>query len=99
MKQWSEAFYNSTQWRNCRDYVFKRDRGLCQDCLKKNRIAPAEEVHHITPLTPENITDPGITLNEKNLISLCRKCHRARHSPREESLRYTVDEIGRVIIK
>lgn len=74
----------------------KRDQMLCQDCLKKGRIVPAEEVHHIIPLQPENITDPSITLNEENLVSLCRECHRRRHSENYGEKRYTVDEMGRV---
>ena len=96
-KHWAAFFYSSQAWQHMRDYVFRRDQGLCQDCLKKGRITPAEEVHHITPITPENITDPSITLNEENLISLCKECHKARHGARD--YRYTVDEFGNVTIK
>lgn len=87
-------FYSSTAWKNLRDNVRKRDHYLCQDCLKKGIQTPAEEVHHITPITAENVNDPEITLNEKNLISLCRECHRKRHEKRHR--RYKVDEFGRV---
>jgi 5-methylcytosine-specific restriction endonuclease McrA len=96
-KHWAAFFYSSQQWQHTRDYVFKRDKGLCQDCLKKNKVTPAEEVHHIKPITPDNIMDPSITLNENNLISLCKECHKARHGARD--YRYTVDEFGRVTIK
>ena len=96
MKDWARFFYNSQQWHNMRAYIIKRDQGLCQDCLAKGLIVPAEEVHHIIPIQPENITDPSITLNEENLISLCRECHRARHGKEK---RYQVDEIGRVTIR
>ena len=64
MKPWAEHFYKSQQWQHVRDYVMKRDRMLCQDCLAKGLTVPAEEVHHIIPLQPENITDPSITLDE-----------------------------------
>lgn len=96
VKPWAEHFYKSQQWQHVRDYVMKRDRMLCQDCLAKGLTVPAEEVHHIIPLQPENITDPSITLNENNLVSLCRECHRKRHG-REK--RYKIDEFGRVTIK
>lgn len=100
MKAYALEFYSSAAWRNVREYVKERDQYLCQDCLKKNRITPAEEVHHIIPITPENINDASITLDEKNLISLCRECHKARHGTKDEdSRRYTVDEYGRVTIK
>ena len=96
MKEWAKFFYNSQQWHNMREYIMKRDAYLCQDCLAKGKYVPAEEVHHIIPLEPENITDPSITLNEENLVSLCRECHRARHGKEK---RYEVDEFGRVKIK
>ena len=50
-------------------------------------------MHHKIPLTPENVTDPEITLNWDNLMLLCRECHAAVHKPQK---RYTVDELGRV---
>lgn len=96
MKDWAKWFYSSQQWQNCREYVKKRDSYLCQDCLAKGLIVPAEEVHHIIPLTPENIMDPSVTLNENNLISLCRECHKARHGQSDEPKRYVIDEAGRV---
>lgn len=99
MKDWAKFFYKSRQWQHVREYVMQRDRRLCQDCLAKGIITPAEEVHHIIPLQPENITDPSITLNEENLIALCRECHKARHGEHTEEKRYTVDEAGRVIIR
>ena len=96
MQDWAKFFYKSKTWQHVRDNVMKRDRGLCQDCLKKGLIVPAEEVHHIIPLQPENITDPSITLNENNLIALCRDCHRKRHGKEK---RYRIDEFGRVTMK
>lgn len=77
--------------------ALKRDRYLCADCAKAGKTTAAEEVHHIIPLTPENIDDPRITTGLDNLVSLCRECHRARHGAREK--RYTVDEMGRVTIR
>lgn len=97
MKEYAEAFYKSTTWQQCRETAIKRDRYLCVDCMKKGFQTPAEEVHHIKPITPENINDPEITLNLDNLVSLCRECHKARHNRKEK--RYRVDEFGRVTIK
>lgn len=77
-----------------RDYIFKRDTGLCQDCLKQGMITSAEEVHHIIPIDTDNIKDESITLNENNLVSLCRECHKARHTGRKR--RFQIDEYGRV---
>ena len=93
----AKKFYRSAAWQNVRGYVFTRDAMLCQDCLKRGVYTPAEEVHHIIELSPENIQDPDITLNPDNLVSLCRGCHHARHYP--NARRYTVNEFGAVTSK
>jgi len=97
MRDFARAFYKSQAWKQMRDYVYRRDGGLCRDCWDRGMLTPAEEVHHIIPITPDNITDEAITLNPDNLVSLCRGCHQQRHSSR--AIRYAVDEFGRVIIK
>ena len=93
MKQYAEQFYKSTTWQNCRDAYMRKAKGLCEDCLKKGLIVAAEEVHHITFITPDNINDPNITLNQSNLVALCRDCHRKRHGNKK---RYQIDQWGRV---
>lgn len=97
MKDYAKKFYKSKAWKQLRATIVSRDGGLCVDCMKKGLIVPAEEVHHIIELTPENINDPDIVLNADNLVSLCRECHRARHGEHER--RYEVDDLGRVRIK
>ncbi len=52
-----------------------RDAYLCNRC---GRLA--EEVHHIIRLTPQNITDPAVTINPDNLESLCHECHMLEHA-------------------
>ena len=69
-KEWAKAFYNSMAWQQVRREVLRRDRYTCCRCASR-----AEEVHHIIELMPENINDPSIALNPKNLESLCHDCH------------------------
>ena len=96
---WKAAFYGSTTWKSVRDYCYKRDRGLCQDCQRRGLVTPAEEVHHLIRLTSMNHQDPDISLNPERCVSLCRKCHALRHSSRiDGGKRYIVDEFGRVTI-
>lgn len=97
MKPYAERFYKSIQWVNCRNSYMKSVGGLCEDCYRKGKITPAEEVHHIKFITPQNINDPNITLNWKNLVALCRECHKKRHGTIER--RYDIDEWGRVTTK
>lgn len=93
MKAFAKAFYQSTVWKATRDYIFKRDCGLCKRCG-----APGEIVHHKTYLTPENINDPSIALSEGNLELLCRNCHAIEHEgsqPTDSELRF--DEDGNLV--
>lgn len=78
-KEFSVAFYHSGPWKRARANVWARDHGLCQRCLERGRVTPAEIVHHIEELTPENICDPDISTNPDNLTCLCRECHAAVH--------------------
>lgn len=86
-REFSKKFYHSKAWSNIREYVFKRDNGLCQSCLKKGDEVPGDEVHHKIFLKPTNINDPNITLNEHNLILLCRDCHLKIHKHTTHSKR------------
>ena len=88
------AFYSSPAWKNLRDAVLKERGRLCEMCLKKGIYRAATMVHHIVPLTAENVRNPQISLNADNCMALCRDCHAAIHSNR----RYKVDENGNVTI-
>lgn len=74
MKEFARKFYLSAAWRETREYIYKRDMGLCVRCGR-----PGEIVHHIIHLTPRNIDNPSITLSEDNLELLCRDCHAQEH--------------------
>ena len=96
MKDYAKRFYKGRAWQRVREYAISRDKYLCQDCLKKGIYKPVSEVHHIKPLTPENINDPTIALNPENLVSLCKECHERRHHGTGK--RYKVDDFGNVTI-
>lgn len=58
------------RWHTIRDlYIQKHP--LCESCLALGRHVPAEEVHHIKP-----VTDGG-THDDSNLRALCKPCHSA----------------------
>ena len=97
MQPWAASFYKSKAWQSVRAYVWSRDSGLCQDCLKQGRYTSAEIVHHIRELTPQNITDPAVALNTDNLVALCRECHAIRHGARDR--RYKIDDFGHVTLR
>lgn len=94
-RAWANKFYGGTAWKNCRKAVMQNRRGLCERCLARGLLVPATQVHHIIPITPENIEDVNITLNPDNLIILCKPCHDAQHS----NGRYCIGPDGELIIK
>lgn len=71
--------------------------GLCEDCASRGLYTPAEIVHHVVELTPDNISDPRVTLSFANLRAVCRECHAAAHGARIR--RYEVDPDGSVHIR
>ena len=75
MKDFAKAFYKSEAWQRMRSYILIRDKYKCTRCGRSGDL----EVHHIIHLTPDNINDAAVTLNDKNLTTLCRDCHFAVH--------------------
>ena len=89
-----EKFYTTKAWRKCRAAFLAEKGGLCEACLKKGLIVPAEHVHHRTPITPENMNDPRITLDSSNLMALCEECHAEQHRKK----RWRCDALGHVAL-
>ena len=74
-REFAREFYKSAAWQKMREYILIRDKYKCTRCGKSGDL----EVHHIKHLTPDNIHDVAITLNDANLTTLCRDCHFAVH--------------------
>ena len=55
-------------WKRVRDKFIKAH-PLCEECKRAGKLTPAEEVHHILPLSC------GGTNDVKNLMALCKACH------------------------
>ena len=93
-RQFAEGLYKSQRWRDCRAAYAASKGYLCERCLAMGIISTGEIVHHKKYITPDNISDPMITLNWDNLELVCRECHAKEHHGVKK--RYTVDEVGRV---
>lgn len=61
-------------WRKVRHQALQRDKYLCVECLKDERVTPAFDVDHIIPVR----VAPELRLVLDNLQSLCRPHHRAK---------------------
>lgn len=70
-----DIFYNGRPWRNKRKQILERDNFECQRCKEQGRVSKADTVHHIKELKD----NPELGMKDKNLISLCFRCHNIVH--------------------
>lgn len=70
-----EAFYRSRPWKRARRAALLRANGLCERCGARRAVI----VHHIEPLTEENIDDLAVALGLDNMIAVCIPCHNQIH--------------------
>ena len=97
MKDYAKAFYKSKAWRECQQTYKSMVGGLCEECLANGIYTAGVIVHHKEHITPDNITDPNVTLNYNNLKLVCRDCHAREHSSRQH--RYFYDDLGNLAIR
>ena len=93
-REFAKQFYHSQAWKNTQAAYVKQAGGLCERCLRNGLITAGVIVHHKIHLTPQNISNPDVSLAWDNLQLLCRECHAEAHTQSER--RYSVDELGRV---
>ena len=107
-RDFARAFYHSKAWKTAREAYMSSTTtssdgricppGMCERCFERGRLVPAEIVHHIQHLSPENIGDPEVSLSFGNLMRVCRDCHAELHYPDQSyTPRVSFDENGRVI--
>lgn len=86
----AHSFYVSQEWISCRRAYAKSKGKMCERCGEAGT-----QVHHKVRLTPQNITDPNVTMNWDNLELLCDECHHNEHK-RKMDRRWAVYDDGRV---
>ena len=84
-------FYRSSSWEQARLIKIHSAHGLCEKCG-----AVGEEVHHIIHINSTNIEDINVTLNQDNLLLLCKDCHNKEHG-RFKPVRQKFDAEGNLI--
>lgn len=87
--------YNTTAWRNLRLAHIKSE-PLCQRCLAKGIIRPADSVHHKVSPFRNGEVDWTLMLDPSNLESICRQCHGEEHG-REESPEETIEKLDELL--
>lgn len=75
----NQQFYTSREWKRTRDFVIVRDDG-CDLGVDGFQIHDRVLVHHMNPLTPEDVIEGSdILLNPDFLITTSHRTHNAIH--------------------
>jgi hypothetical protein len=75
----NQMFYKSPEWLSTRDDVIVRDQA-CDLGIKDREIYSNITVHHINPITPDDIKNRSAKLTDpENLICTSDKTHKAVH--------------------
>ncbi len=74
--------YNSQRWRDLRAWKMTND-PLCEECDKKGRVTPTEDVHHEVSFmsTDDPVERNRLAYDYENLMSVCKECHAEKHKP------------------
>lgn len=97
MRSVSFPFYKTRAWKECRAAYLRKVGGLCELCMDRGIIRPADIVHHKIHLTDETARDPKVALNFDNLQAVCIDCHNALHFRKAPKKRYEIID-GTVVI-
>lgn len=104
-------FYNSKVWKTVRKNIWLKQNCLCAICGKPVYVSGITEyvpkenrrigiVHHKEHLDNTNVYDDNITINEDNLIGVCKECHEElHHQDIANRIGYSFDEDGNLIKK
>ena len=82
----TKEFYKLGKWINKRLRILRRDEYSCQECKRYGKSEEASHVHHIIPLDWCLVFDLIKAMDNKNLISLCKKCHDKMHDRTNDKL-------------
>lgn len=75
----NQALYTSPEWRKVRNEIIIRDNGCDLACEDRN-IGSMILIHHLNPITKQNILDRSPELfDPENLICVSKKTHDAIH--------------------
>lgn len=78
-RYFNQIFYNSDEWRKTRNRVIIRDRGCDLGC-QGYEIFKYALIHHINPITIEQILDRDpLLFDMENLITTSKSTHNAIH--------------------
>lgn len=103
-RDFARAFYHTKAWKKARDDYMSQPVDIpgagtcpplmCERCFARGILKPAEIVHHVVWLTPDNIDDRQVALDPANLQRVCRDCHAEIHEDSYRQRRHPARDYG-----
>lgn len=77
----SQKIYNSQKWKKLRN-AYIAEFPLCQSCLEKGIVTPADAVHHLRPFLSGSTQAEieALAFDWENLMAVCSQCHKELHA-------------------
>lgn len=82
MRKLRQDAYQNTAWRKMRD-TFLHEHPICEECLKKGKVTPATDVHHIRSPFSKGEVNYTLLMDYDNLMALCKECHGNIHAKQQ----------------
>ena len=82
MRKMRQKAYQDKNWRKLRDTYLKQN-PLCEECLNKGKVTPAEDVHHKRSPFRGGEINYNLLLDYNNLESVCKDCHGKIHAAQQ----------------
>ena len=92
MRKLRRAAYNTTEWRKLRE-VYMHEHPLCERCLEKGSLVPAEDIHHIRSPFKGGEVNYGLLLDHDNLMAVCKKCHQEIHNQKHMTAEQIIEQL------
>lgn len=92
MRRLRQKAYQSKEWKELRETYIKLH-PLCEECMKKNIVTPAQDVHHIESPFKNNTINHHLLLDFNNLKALCKECHAEIHNRQQGN--FTLQDVLR----
>jgi 5-methylcytosine-specific restriction protein A len=82
MRKLRQKAYQTTKWRKIRE-VYMHEHPICERCIQKGIVTPAEDIHHIiSPFKGGQINWEKL-FDYENLMALCKECHAEIHNAQQ----------------
>ena len=87
-----QKLLNSKRWQIVKCIVWRRTKGMCEECLKVGLKRPGVDCHHIIPVESAKTEQEmeQLAYNPSNIRLLCVACHIKTH---QEMLSHTKEKV------